>query len=551
MSKRWVTPSFDAAAIATTEAEPGTLSKKRKTKNTGGATRRRRPVAGTNSSTSVTVKKGAVGVDLLSKYQPETPEDLVIHVKKVDQVRTWIRERISNGSGGNGKYLLLHGPSGSGKSTTFRVLAKSLNVKIIEWITPLDREWLAADDYNIDDDGGGDEYNRYFRTSSSAGDTFDNFLWRASRYSCLTTGIENEPASPALKVILVKDFPHSFVQNPHSFHDILRKYRHYSTYPVVFVCNDDSTSRDLFPESIRSECGVQDIAFNAVNCTAITKALKRVLEIELVHNPQLVGRLPDDVSLQSFHEQSGGDLRCALLKLYFAIIKPSPSQKEQIPATAIGGSTNNSEDNAAAAVKDQHSSADLFRILGRILYCKREPLTQTQPQVRHARDYTFVHDPDQLAKSLADRPSTLTNFLQENYVSRFEDLTNVAAVADTFCVADVALKHHYSSRETVADVIVLNGLVRRLMVSNIRPKKSFAPFVKPRTYDSAETYAALFSRNIRKVSPSHFHFSSPALVTHVLPFARVIPSADELQHHLRQMAKSGHTGRLASSLMPA
>lgn len=522
MSKRWFTPSFEPSATTSTSAEQVISSKQQQQQ-------RRRKTGGRGTQRRTVRADGAVGVgvDILARYQPETPDDLVVHAKKIDQVRAWISDRIANsvragaGADADGKYVLLQGPSGSGKSTTFRVLAKSLNVKIIEWITPLDREWLP--DHDADCDGDGDDDGRYFRSGGGGGggESLDNFLWRASRYGCLTGTVDGR--QPCLKIILVKDFPHSFVQNAQSFHDLLRKYRDYNTYPMAFVCNDDAVSRRLFPDSIRSECGVHAIVFNAVNCTAVTKALKRVLEMERRLNPALVASLPGQVNLQTFHQQSAGDLRCALLNFYFSIIKPSPSPMDTVTAIADSDAPASATATTTATVNDRRG-LDLFKILGRVLYCKTEYSAADD-------DYKFVHDADALAKSMSDQPSLFTAFLQENYVSRFQDMMGVAAVADTFCVADAVFQQRCCYKNTTSEAIALNNVVRRLMVCNRRPKKSFAPFVKPKIYDTAETFAARFSRSLRGVSP-HSQFSSRELVLHVLPYAGAIPSPSS--HHIRQ-----------------
>lgn len=64
-------------------------------------------------------------------------QDLVIHKKKVAEVRDWITKqinaRVNRSSHSKDKVLVISGPSGSGKTSTVKALCNTLNINICEW----------------------------------------------------------------------------------------------------------------------------------------------------------------------------------------------------------------------------------------------------------------------------------------------------------------------------------------------------------------------------------------------------------------------------------
>lgn len=74
----------------------------------------------------------------MKNFDPVNIEDVAVHNKKVQEVGEWIKTACTNS---NNDMLLLSGPVGSGKTATVRALASKYNIKITEWITPLDIEY--------------------------------------------------------------------------------------------------------------------------------------------------------------------------------------------------------------------------------------------------------------------------------------------------------------------------------------------------------------------------------------------------------------------------
>lgn len=80
----------------------------------------------------------------MKNFDPVTLEDLAVHNKKVQEVDEWMRAACTNNSS---DMLLLSGPVGCGKTITVRTVAKKHNIKVTEWITPLDIE-MPSDNGN-------------------------------------------------------------------------------------------------------------------------------------------------------------------------------------------------------------------------------------------------------------------------------------------------------------------------------------------------------------------------------------------------------------------
>lgn len=71
----------------------------------------------------------------MKTFEPINIDDLAVHNKKVQEVEDWVKTVSSNN---NSDMLLMTGPVGCGKTISLRVLATKYNVRISEWITPVD-----------------------------------------------------------------------------------------------------------------------------------------------------------------------------------------------------------------------------------------------------------------------------------------------------------------------------------------------------------------------------------------------------------------------------
>lgn len=71
----------------------------------------------------------------MKNFEPLKVEDLAVSFKKIQEVEEWLKAVIISN---NNEMLLLTGPVGCGKTTTIQTLGSKYNIKISEWITPLD-----------------------------------------------------------------------------------------------------------------------------------------------------------------------------------------------------------------------------------------------------------------------------------------------------------------------------------------------------------------------------------------------------------------------------
>lgn len=410
----------------------------------------------------------------LEKYRPKSIDDLVIHPKKLKEVEEWFVKHQANPCE---KYLILVGPCGCGKTVSLRAVAKKFDFDVTEWITPLDRDFNPT--------LHGDE-----QTYQNAAEVFEQFLTRASRYPSLLSLQKS-------KIILVKDFPNIFLQKPEILHGILRKYSSMNTYPVAFVCNDDNLVRNLLPDHVRSECNMHTIKFNPVHCQAVVKALERVLSLERKFNPNV--KMPENIDLEAVYQSSAGDLRSAILKLYFNVNAIDGIPVSMVRKTVVAkkkGAAKGRKGSKSGDVKeetDKDENIDFFHLLGRVLYSSRQYAKE------NAQEYKFVHDPNELVDTCSCQPSSFISFLQENYASRFSNIRSISKAADHLSCADVLLSNINKDTDTTA----LSVAIRGLMVSNDKPVKSFKPFVKAKS--SEDMLRTSFADEIRRAFPDFQH----------------------------------------------
>jgi len=133
----------------------------------------------------------------VDKYHPQTESDIVVHPKKVAEIKAWLashyqqREPPSSSFSttttinniNNSRVLLLKGPVGAGKSSTIRVLAAQYGCFITEWKTPQTASWEEAQyqqqqQQQSSSSRGGDGNLSFHSMYHSAVDSFEEFIIR-------------------------------------------------------------------------------------------------------------------------------------------------------------------------------------------------------------------------------------------------------------------------------------------------------------------------------------------------------------------------------------
>lgn len=143
----------------------------------------------------------------IENFAPRTKSDLAIHAKKLNEVEDWFRAIKGKTIKVNAPILLLTGPSGCGKTAACRILAKDFDYTISEWITPVDIEHTRYDKNTFSD-------SEKITYNESQIDKFAQFLFQSSRYRSVFD-------TSSKRLVLVEDFPNSFIKDPNSFVGVL------------------------------------------------------------------------------------------------------------------------------------------------------------------------------------------------------------------------------------------------------------------------------------------------------------------------------------------
>lgn len=161
--------------------------------------KKKRKIAGVGTPISGTKSRIPETQLWVEKHAPIALVDVVVHSKKVGEVRAWLEERVrtpaelQTGS----RVLVLTGPAGVGKSTVVRLLAKLMSLELFEWKTPTPTQWQE----HLHQASSGNGYR-------SKLDEFEMFLENARKFPLLPVQ-SSTSTSPGnrVKVLLLEDLP--------------------------------------------------------------------------------------------------------------------------------------------------------------------------------------------------------------------------------------------------------------------------------------------------------------------------------------------------------
>lgn len=217
------------------------------------------------------VDTGELWVD---RYAPRSCSDLVLHSRKVSEVREWMQRA----KGKYGAVLQLQGPVGCGKTSLVQCLCRDMGYERIEWAVPADTEM-------------------HFRSIARL---FAEFVRDAIRSPSVIS------TSHRILVLQEEAIP-QHVSIHHRIHAILAQLRA-TPIPVIIECSTAGRQdRRVFDLPFADR-----ITMNPVNATALKKAAQRILKDTACHAaalPQLI-------------EACQGDLRSLLHRLQFQQITP-------------------------------------------------------------------------------------------------------------------------------------------------------------------------------------------------------------------------------------
>ncbi|XP_061672090.1 cell cycle checkpoint protein RAD17 isoform X2 [Syngnathoides biaculeatus] len=425
------------------------------------------------------------------RYTPCSKDDLAVHKKKIEEVESWLTVHADTPMGG---LLLLTGPPGCGKTAAVQVLSRDLGLKIQEWTNPPNLDSYAPSQHDK-------MTSNLYSTSQS--DQFQEFLFRANKYSCLE--MVGEGRATRVKIILVEDFPNQFYRKPSELHDILRKFVKASRCPLVFIVSNapsgDRSSRFLFPREILEELDITTISFNPVAPTTTMKVLNRILTLE---NGKSNGRItvPDQTVLEMVCSGCYGDIRNAINSLHFASVPEYSQEKDMTqgnnPLASQGKivsrstlrkkfkSTKRQEEDQTFGKKD--TCLFLFRALGKILHFKRGSPEGVKEAKRafgwlpshlsqHHRAYLEVN-PEWVLEHSYVSGELFNLYLHQNYLDFFSEMEDVDKAIEYMSDADLLTSDCMSTNSMweYASSVVTRGLLHS---NSQQVAVGFRPLHKP------------------------------------------------------------------------
>ncbi|XP_061225263.1 cell cycle checkpoint protein RAD17 isoform X5 [Neopsephotus bourkii] len=469
-----------------------------------------------------------------------------------------------------GSVLLLTGPSGCGKTATIQILAKDLGVQVQEWINPISLDFTKEDLRNI----FGHDSNFHTCPSQAQAAVFQDFLLRANKYNKLQ--MLGESSENDKKLILIEDLPYQFYREPSSLHEILRRFVRMSRCPLIFIISDnfsgDSKQRLLFPVDILEELCISTISFKPVATTNMMKVLNRIAATEGSLKREKNFAL-DKTSLELLCRGCSGDIRSAINSLQFSSMKDYSLEKEfwlkkerssmvkceaAVSKVRKKSKADTSEDQEIQAIGGKDASIFLFHALGKIIYCKRDPVSESEfPQLpAHLSEYrrdTLLIQPEDIVEKSHMSGSMFNLYLHQNYVDFFSDIDDVVRASEYLSTADV-LCSNWSTRlvmEKYSASVATRGVIHSNMsraFAHHQGGMGFRPLHKPQWFFINKKYQenCLAAKSLF----SSFCLPPECLQTELLPYLAMLANPMRNQAQIAFIQDVGrlplktHLGRL-------
>lgn len=381
------------------------------------------------------------------RFAPQNLDELAVHKKKVQDVRTWIEE-VTNGERRQ-RVLLLKGAAGTGKTTTVQLLAKDIGSEVLEWRNPVG---------SIDTADG-------FQSMAAQ---FEEFLGRSGKFGQLdifsteddSTSIpDQKPLDRRKRLIVVEEFPNTFQRSStvlQTFRSTILQYLAANTpplslsfsstssdpvTPVILIVSetlltttsasaDSFTAHRLLGPEILKHPGVGIIEFNPIAPTLLAKALDLIVQKESRKSGRR--KTPGPLVMKALGDI--GDIRSAVGSLEFLCLR-GDVDGDWGAKVAFGKAKRGKEqaltkmeEESLELVTRREASLGIFHAVGKVVYNKRfAPSTSTLPPneaveklptylALHARPKQFEVDPERLIDETGTDTSTFISALHENYI---------------------------------------------------------------------------------------------------------------------------------------
>ncbi|KAF3769183.1 hypothetical protein M406DRAFT_236550, partial [Cryphonectria parasitica EP155] len=388
------------------------------------------------------------------RFNPENLDELVVHKKKVADVRRWLEDVL--GGRMRQRLLVLKGSAGTGKTTTMRLLSRDMGFEILEWRNPDGASGLTLG------------------TQSSSSAQFEEFVGRGRKFGQLEFDVEDfgqlsdktdktsrdGPGDDRRRVILIEEFPNTFLRSGNALTSFRRTVLQFlatntpslavlgqntaaePVIPVVMIISetlltttsasaDSFTAHRLLGAEILRHPGTGVIEFNDIAPTLLAKALELVVKKEArvsgrrrTPGPQVLKRLGEI-----------GDIRNAVSSLEFLCLKGDDDADwgSKVTFTKTKKASKDQaltrgEQQSLELISQRESSLGIFHAVGKVVYNKRdeqpfapgseEAIAEALPphlthMSRNKRSQVAV---DALIDETGTDTSTFISALHENYV---------------------------------------------------------------------------------------------------------------------------------------
>jgi len=354
---------------------------------------------------------------------------------------------------------------------------------------------------------------------------FKQFLFKTSRYfSEQIFSMEN--CAEKKNLLLVKEIPNFSFYNIKQFHEILREYNKYSKFPLVFIFTTQTNTKTanparIFTSDFVKELNIQEISFNSLATTYITKHIDRIAKLE---NLSFV----DKNFLENLTTTCNGDLRNAFNILSLQLYPSSkentaPAKKEKFGVkkeTKKSTGTLFKKEKITLENNNKDLTLNIFRSLGKVLY--RKDLEPTEENVEkfgaekklpaHLKKFQTLPmtcEPEEIYNKIPISDETFTLYLHQNYIEIFNlkmsdqsferKFTALGAISDAFILADLLNARSFnfsdgnsSVNETKLKEIATIATMRSVLFNfrkdlsnketvDSKPKSIWMPLYKPFT----------------------------------------------------------------------
>ncbi|KAG4939160.1 hypothetical protein AAZX31_16G111500 [Glycine max] len=471
----------------------------------------------------------------IDKYKPCSLEELAVHKKKVEEVKTWFEERLKPSKGAYcNNVLVISGQAGVGKSAAIHVIASHLGAVVCGWNTPTPVIWQE----HLYNSGTGTKY-------TSKLDEFESFVDRVRKYGLLLTSHTGE-SKPSV-ILLIDDLP--LTNGKSAFRrlkDCLHVLVNSTQIPTAILFTDygnadsaDYNARCLEELKLSLESsGACKVAFNPITLNTMKKILFRICQME---HCDVTAEYVDLIA-----KTSGGDIRHAITSLQFFCLKPSTCYRGALKEESDKPVRS---DDGYSLHFGRDETLSLFHALGKFLHNKRESGVSTEydqdgflMQERLSRLPLKMDVPEKILYQAHVQPGPVADFLHENVL----DFLNDEAIDDAWTLssylgdADILLTKlrgmlsTYNEAESVLRSAAASIAVRGVLFGNSHPLSSrWHAIRRPKLWQVEK--ASLYKNEVDRLRiPACRRFSSyhmSIMTTEYMPMLKLLGNGAWGGHH--------------------